>query len=148
MAFNAGQIVRAQDLLTFFLPGGGWDDYTPVNSNITVGNGTVDARWCQMGPVVYFSWHFELGSTSSFTGPVSVGLPTAVAASATPFTVFLARARDITANYHAITAAAVPGGTLVALQANNGGPVNATTPFTWAQGDLLTVSGWFEADIP
>jgi hypothetical protein len=52
-----------------------WTTYTPTNVGITVGNGTQIARFSEIGKIVCVSYKFTLGSTSSVTGSVSVGLP-------------------------------------------------------------------------
>ncbi len=52
-----------------------WATYTPSNSGITVGNGTQTARFVKVGKTVFVSYKLTLGSTSSLTGGISVGLP-------------------------------------------------------------------------
>ena len=52
-----------------------WRAWTPTYTNITVGNGTVSARYVQIGPFVMLDWYLTFGSTSSMgTGP-KVSLP-------------------------------------------------------------------------
>lgn len=143
MTFVAGQILRAQDLTEALFPSGGWDFYTPLNTNITVGNGDLQARWVQVGPLVFFQWHLTWGSTTSFTGAIAVGLPQPAASSAVPVSALSGRARDINGSFHAVTSGVAPGATTAGVQA--GGAVNATTPFTWATGDQLAITGWYEA---
>jgi len=55
--------------------GGAWTTYTPSNTGITVGNGTQTARYAKIGKTVFVSYRFVLGSTSSVSGAVYVGLP-------------------------------------------------------------------------
>jgi hypothetical protein len=52
-----------------------WATYTPSNTGITVGNGTQTARYVKVGKTVFVSYKFVLGSTSSFSGAIYVGLP-------------------------------------------------------------------------
>lgn len=52
-----------------------WTTYTPSNTGITVGNGTQTARYVKVGKTVFVSYRFVLGSTSSVSGAVYVGLP-------------------------------------------------------------------------
>jgi hypothetical protein len=54
---------------------GSWTNYTPTNSGITVGNGTQTARYTEVGKMVTVSYKFVLGSTSSVSGGVTIGLP-------------------------------------------------------------------------
>jgi len=55
---------------------GGWTTYTPTYSNITVGNGTVDARWCRIGKMVFVYYRLVFGSTSSIGSSPYFTLPT------------------------------------------------------------------------
>lgn len=52
-----------------------WTTYTPSNIGITVGNGTQTARYVKVGKTVFVSYRFVLGSTSSVSGAVYVGVP-------------------------------------------------------------------------
>ncbi len=52
-----------------------WATYTPSNSGITLGNGTQTARYVAIGKTVFVSYRLVLGSTSSVSGAVNVGLP-------------------------------------------------------------------------
>jgi hypothetical protein len=52
-----------------------WATYTPSNIGITVGNGTQTARFVKVGKTVFVSYRFVLGSTSSVSGGVYVGMP-------------------------------------------------------------------------
>jgi hypothetical protein len=50
-------------------------DYTPSYTNITIGNGTVVARYGQQGKFVFVTWDFIFGSTSSIGSASRVSLP-------------------------------------------------------------------------
>jgi hypothetical protein len=52
-----------------------WATYTPSNTGITLGNGTQTARYVKVGKTVFVSYKLTLGSTSSFSGAIYVGLP-------------------------------------------------------------------------
>jgi hypothetical protein len=52
-----------------------WATYTPSNTGITLGNGTETARYVKVGKTVFVSYKLVLGSTSSFSGAIYVGLP-------------------------------------------------------------------------
>lgn len=66
----------------------GWQAWTPTYANLTVGNGTVEARYIQTGKTVSFYWAFLLGTTSSVGTAPSLTLPvphkSLVASGATP----------------------------------------------------------------
>jgi hypothetical protein len=50
-------------------------DYTPSYTNITIGNGTVVARYGQQGKFIFVIWDFIFGSTSSIGSASRVSLP-------------------------------------------------------------------------
>ena len=75
--------VGANDLLVTAASGettglkytGGWTTWTPTWSNLTVGNGTVVARYQQIGKTVNYYLQFTMGSTSAVTGRIIWTLP-------------------------------------------------------------------------
>ena len=52
-----------------------WTAYTPTYTNITIGNGTVTARYLQTGKTVTGGVLIVFGSTTSITGDCSISLP-------------------------------------------------------------------------
>ena len=50
-----------------------WTTWSPTYSNLTIGNGTVVARYAYSGGLVILQWQLAWGSTSSFTGNPSIG---------------------------------------------------------------------------
>ena len=63
--------------LKWAAPAGGitFADYTPSYTNITIGNGTVVARYGQQGKFIFVIWDFIFGSTSSIGSASRVSLP-------------------------------------------------------------------------
>lgn len=59
---------------------GGWVSFTPSFSGFTLGNGTVVARYTQIGQTVHFFCRVTLGSTSSVSGTIGMTLPIAKSA--------------------------------------------------------------------
>lgn len=59
----------------------GWQDYTPTITGVTIGNGTVTARYWQRGKTVVAEALITLGSTSAVTGAVTITLPVTAARS-------------------------------------------------------------------
>jgi hypothetical protein len=134
--------------------GGLWQDYVPSFSNVSVGNGTLTARYTQNGKTVHFWVDIAVGSSSSVTGTIGVGTPvtglsttgfvypmgTAIAkpAGATGSNVF----KGFTTNEGTgpITSARV-----VAANGANGGLWNATTPFAWSDGANFSLLAVYEA---
>jgi hypothetical protein len=130
-----------------------WQSWTPSWTNVTVGNGTVTAQYAQIGKTVFIRLYFTLGSTSSISGTVSVSLPVT------------ANSTYTTNNYDIGPVVLVETGTdsyQGTLQINNTTTVrplnlhvmgslidrqnvNATTPFTWGNTHVLSLTGAYEA---
>jgi len=52
-----------------------WQTWSPTYSNLTIGNGTVTARYQQIGKTVNVFWRLVFGSTTTFTSYPQIGLP-------------------------------------------------------------------------
>jgi hypothetical protein len=52
-----------------------WTAYTPTLSGMSLGNGTSTFRYARLGKVVHVRGTITLGSTSTVTGPLDVGVP-------------------------------------------------------------------------
>jgi hypothetical protein len=129
--------------------GGAWTTWTPTYTNITVGNGTVSARYAQIGKTVFVEYRLTFGSTTTIAAPARIS---------TPVDLYLA-------GYFAFTGVALDAGVaayklwidppssslfeLAAETANTNyvgaGGVNAVTPFTWGTGDIITFRATYEA---
>src|SRR6185369_9654216 len=57
------------------VPQSAWGSWTPSWTNLSVGNGTVVAKYVQIGKTVFARLSLVLGSTSTVTGPVIFSLP-------------------------------------------------------------------------
>lgn len=134
--------------------GGTWATWTPTWTNASVGNGTVTARYSQIGKTVHFRITFILGSTSTVgTGP-QVTLPVTAADYGTgsnPVPIGKVMLTDTgTADYPAqiemlstTNCQLVQFGAASALVNRSG--ITATSPFTFATGDKIIITGFFEA---
>lgn len=52
-----------------------WNSYTPSWTNVTLNNATVSSDYVQIGSVVFYKVKLLFGSSTSFTGNVSLSLP-------------------------------------------------------------------------
>lgn len=129
--------------------GSAWTTWTPTYANLTVGDGTVSARYHYSGyREVTCKWTFTLGSTSSVgTGPTL----TVPVAPVDANELYQARAsyNDSGSIYEG--AVTPTGGSTVALVVfNTAGTyaaragLTATVPFTFATGDVLRFSATYE----
>lgn len=144
--FTAGDVLQAADLNAI----GTWQDYTPTFTGITVGNGTVTGRYCQINKFVAWQVELVLGSTTTIaTSRVSYpvqaaqtylsgsgGQVTFEDANGTDYVGSLFRYSTTEANIYVLNTAA-DYGALVSLLSNR--------PFTWASGDRIIIQDFYEA---
>jgi hypothetical protein len=141
----AGERVRASDVVPDTLT-----TYTPVWSSsgtaIALGNGTITGTYFQTGCMVWFRAILTMGSTSTYgTGFYRFSLPVAPTADC-----LVPGYADDTSTAHRapivarITAASATGDNMrMACDDTVTGGVGQTTPFVWATGDVLILSGWY-----
>lgn len=141
--------IKALDGRIDTLEANAWADYTPTWSSSgtapALGNGTLVARYRQTGKLVFVQFKLTTGSTTTYgTGTYRISLP--VAAAATCVSMGLGGFR-----YFDNSGSANYGGNAYFLDVNTvqmlhaTGSVSATTPFTWADGDIMTGSFFYEA---
>ena len=132
--------------------GGGWAAYTPTTSGITIGNGTLQARYAQIGKTVFVEILFTLGSTSAVTGTPNFSIPVTAKVSSYTFMNGTVSLGDFgTATY--VGLAGNPTGSGVYIAAFNtagswgveAGSISATVPFTWTTNDYIAVKMTYEA---
>lgn len=128
-----------------------WASYTPVWSAVTtqpvLGNGTLTGNYFQAGKLVHVRIVLNPGSTTTFgTGLYRLSLPvtpkvngllSACCEDLSSGTRWAGQARIITAS--------ATGDNMRIVVAPNTGGVTEAAPFTWANGDLLILSGSYEA---
>lgn len=149
-------ISKPEQLVTGAGTSWAWQSWTPTFANITVGNGTLSCSYVQIGKTIYFRISLTLGTTSSIgTSPTATLPVTAIASigggvpfgpsshfdtSASQF--FSGYVKTNTTTTMTFLLHVVVGGAATYIR-NDG--VTATTPFTWATGDILSASGMYEA---
>lgn len=131
-----------------------WQNWTPTWTNLTLGNGTLVAKYSQSGKSVDIFLYLIFGTTTAITGDVRVSLPVA------PRTAYA------TGNYQSLGSVVlvdegtvVIGGRLIfvgnaapniyyegaAGTVVNLVPLSATLPHTWAVNDKISFSTTYEA---
>lgn len=126
-----------------------WIPWIPTFTNLTVGNGTLVAKYIRLGMTIHYRVRFVLGSTSAMgTNPV--------------FTLPVAAAADYVIEWPLGPAVMIDNGVkgysgytqinslTQALIRNDDGlgsfsPTTATAPFTWGPGDYFMLTGTYEA---
>ena len=129
--------------------GGSWLPYVPALTNITLGNGTIDAKFSRHGKLVFFNVQIVFGSTTSITAAwPTFGLPILPTGAGWCTQKFLDS--GIT-NYFGGYGIA-PGVWAVNLVAANTSStylqeagISPTTPHIWAVNDVINAYGYYEA---
>ena len=132
-----------------------WKDWTPTYSGITVGNGTVEARFVESGKLVVARFILILGSTSTVGSTGAVSLPVTAASfdvqnaaglarfiDNSPFTTYLGSTRIETTTSMRPLPYLVDSASSAPLKEQG---LDSTTPFTWAVDDFLVMQVTYEA---
>jgi hypothetical protein len=124
-----------------------WVSWTPSFTNWALGNGTIDAKYKQVGKVVFFRIVFGVGSTTTKSGNIQFSLPvTDAAAFDDKYTVSCYLLDQGTEEYNFISSNA--SGKVIGVYQLSGGAnraITATAPFTFATGDQIRFTGFYEA---
>jgi hypothetical protein len=129
---------------------GAWKTYAPNldNSSWTLGNGTFDARYIQIGKTVHFNVVFTTGSTTVEGANLRISFPVPALAGSNlnSSVIFVDGSTRIiglcTTNSSTSAALAVMRADVTYTQSAG---LSATIPFTWAAGDEVQFSGTYEA---
>lgn len=147
----AGEVVTAALLNTHLRDnlkavGDAWTTYAPTWTGVTVGNGTVDARYSQYGKTVHFFIQITWGSTTSFTGNQQVTAPVAARAGTT----WAHRCDYVDTGSGRVIGHGEHSGSNIILYVTSATAgayerqISPTIPFTWANTDVLIVHGTYE----
>jgi len=131
---------------------GAWTAYTPTwtanTTNPVLGNGTIVGAYAQIGKVVNFRIVLTMGSTTTFgSGFYSFGVPVTSAAGATGAysTIGSVVAFDTSANLMYEAQPILFSTTTVILRYQNSGLFTNTAPTTFANTDIITIQGTYQA---
>lgn len=144
ITLNTTALTFEPDLLT-----GAWKAWTPTLTNMTLGDGTVVARYSQVGKTVTAHFKFTLGSTSAMGTAPTISLPVTADASVGAETVFgIIRILDSGVEYFTglIVWASTTTMELRRLSdSTRDGTITSTVPMTWTTGDIMTATFTYEA---
>jgi hypothetical protein len=148
-AAQMNQDVRDNQLAAHPLGVDAWTAYTPTFAGTTLGTGSVVGAYQRVGRTIFFRAWFALGSGSAVTGPVTVTLPVTArdlaARVAAAFVVYEDGNGGNYAGWSRISSAETVMELYVIGTAGIGTNLSATSPFTWASGDIIAVTGTYEA---
>lgn len=127
---------------------GTYTAYTPTLTNVTLGNGTVVGEYALVNNFAHVYGSFTFGSTSAITGSLSISLPINISAgmsiTAMSYGSILILDTSAAVRYVGGTRYNVSSGSVFAGSLNSAATdasltiITASTPMTWAVGDVLT----------
>lgn len=134
-----------------------WQSWSPTLTNLTLGSGTLTARYFNQGGLVMFSFTFTLGAGSAIgtepqfsppVTPVNWGY-NPVSPSGVIHTGMVSMENNGVENYQGVSLVSATNSNIRMFVYSQGGtygavtPVTASVPFTWATGDTLQARGWY-----
>jgi hypothetical protein len=125
-----------------------WQDWTPSYSSVTVGNGTVVAKYCQIGKTIHFVWTLDIGSTTVIGNNITISAPvTASAYFNNGFVPIGNASAEDSGTSHSFGFVYFDESATNMLCRWNDGTGNSTSvfPITEAAGDHFAISGAYEA---
>ena len=144
---NALSANQGKEIKTLIDGKGNWSAYTPTSANITIGNGTLDASYTQIGKTIHFRIKFTLGNTSAIGTTPYFSLPATANAANINSTVILSDANVGLYNgtLEPTTGNAIPTAIGSTGTYTNFLGITATVPFTWTTTDYIKINGTYEA---
>lgn len=131
-----------------------WQSWSPSWTNVVVGNGTVEAKYVQIGKNVYFRVSLVFGSTTTISGRMIFSLPvTSVTypGGSDQFPLGIVRILDSgTAAFAAYVEWVSTTTAVVQVEGSSGTYVNyidtsSSVPMTWTTTDIMSANGSYEA---
>jgi hypothetical protein len=123
---------------------GQWTTYSPSWTNLTVGNGTVAARYTRIDKTVHFVVTLTWGNTTSIAGAVGVSLPSAHTAANVPFSRTIVLDASTNLRYAGDNFYSSTPDILLYTGASPLAAVDATVPITFTTSDVIYVVGTYE----
>jgi len=127
--------------------GGGWTTWTPTYTNLTVGNGTVTARYQQVGKTINFKFVFVLGTTSSIGTTPTISMPVTPLSYNALFTTYISEngVASYTGMSDSFAGVFYPMAQVTSGAYLSWSYLQATVPFTWGNTDSFGIIGSYEA---
>lgn len=128
-----------------------WQSYTPTLSGITIGNGTLDFKYCQIGKTVHVKGQITLGSTSSVTTTLDIGVPVNHTGYTLGYTLGNVSFTNNTVYNQGMMVSVANAASFRAVVGNASGTyvgitdLSATVPFTWGNTHKIFVTFTYQA---
>jgi hypothetical protein len=159
-SYTASEVVGAAKLNTHIrdnlnhlyeqINASGWTSFTPSWTNLTVGSGTNVGRKAYAGKTTLLYVSFTFGSGSAVgTDPILTLPDTAVALTASTTIAQVVLNDSGGSAYQGVGVVASTTAMLLRMLATGAayltqGQITATVPFTWATGDQILITGFYE----
>lgn len=126
-----------------------WTAFTPTwsgsTTNPSLGNGTVDAAYRKCGSVVLFRITYTFGTTTNFgAGAWGFTLPAAIPPKVVQSASALMVDASASSRFPGSAFLTNASGVFRVLVPTGGVGASPSVPFTWADGDILSISGSYE----
>jgi hypothetical protein len=151
----AASITNAKLATTTGELGGAWGTWTPVLTNLSIGNGSTVAAYTQIGKSVFFRLKITFGTTTSVSGIISFSLPVTANANenASGYTNsigYVGILRQGTGYFlgHIFTNGSATVAS-IAIHGSGGtyttnSDTSSTVPATWGSTDIMAGHGFYE----
>ena len=131
-----------------------WITWTPTYTNLTIGNGTVTARYQQINKIVNFSFNLTFGSTTAITGGIRISFPVTAATSQAAWDAQIVIGYEdsnvgpyVGENWKRNTSTTSFSPVIINASATyaTNTQLSSTVPFTWTTSDEIMIFGTYEA---
>ena len=129
---------------------GSWTSYTPTwtgaTTNPALGNGSLDAGYRAIGKTIAIRIRLVIGSTTTLgSGLWSISLPSGLAPAAVQTLGGFASNSSGSSRYTLGAYLTAGAGVFRIAAADGTSGISGTSPFAWANGDQLVLTGVYEA---
>ena len=140
--FVSGQVLTAAEMNGI----GEFTTFTPTFTNLTVGNGTVEAYYTRIQDLVGVFVNIVFGSTTSISGDVNLTLPlNRVSGTRLPLGNCMFSDTG-TGSFVGFVLSSTTVSQVIIRYGTSVVPLSATAPFTWTTGDVFTVSLFYRKE--
>ena len=130
-----------------------YSTWTPTLGNVTLGNGSLNCRFVQIGKFVHATFQMVFGSTTNVTGTMDFTFPTGASSCSTPGNTYNGTVRMLdsgVANYTGMVIVNNSNTWSIVAQSAGGSHtqsdiVRVGTPFSWSTNDEIQASFTYQA---
>jgi hypothetical protein len=127
-----------------------WTSYTPTTTGLTLGNGTIAAKYNVVGKIILITIRFTLGSTSAITGIPTFTIPSGFTSASLSFAPVGDGIATISSVSYILTSVGLSSNRIATVANNASGTyttatdLSSTIPATWNNGSILELNATLE----